>query len=414
MNNITICIGTTEKSNMIWLYSKAFVSLGYNVITIAEPHPFFKNNYTYNLAKPDWLFNSFKSRNVYYKIVNVILWQASKLYTQIRRNLLYYKLRKKIDIMIVIGDGFFSKNHRDYQYLKSKNKKIVQICYGGDVRCWDAFNQEFKIEIQTIEQQPIENNRFNITLNRLRKAELYADAIFSLPDQHGLGLRPYFKVYLPFECEDYKFTLNNREKPIIVHFESRLPYKGENFLYSAIEILKKEGLQFDFHIHKDMKHNEVIEKLQDADILLDECLIFGPGTLGNEAIACGCALVTKVQKDHFIFPYVCNISEYNILEPLRNFILDKTLRIKNLEIAYQKLKEFNYPKNIALDILEKIKIDRKDFANHTHIPKFYLDKYIIPHGHSLNKKNKENTKLILNEYINDSKKLDNLLSKNLA
>ena len=228
-----ILIGTVEKSNMIELYKKAFKSLGHDVITIAEPHIFFRDNkYTHDLTKPSFLFKSFKNKLI--RRLDTVRWFVAKRWVLIHKLFLYYKYRNVIDLMLVFGDGFYTAEITDFNFLQKKNKKIVQVFFGGDARCWEAFSQEYNIDISTIEKQPINNENFNAILTRLRKAELYANSIYSLPDQAGLALRPFFRLYMPFEYQKYKFTVKDRSVPVVIHIESKLPYNGESLIYAAI------------------------------------------------------------------------------------------------------------------------------------------------------------------------------------
>ena len=407
-----ILIGTVEKSNMIELYKKAFQLLGHDVITIAEPHPFFnENKYTHDLAKPSLLFKEIK--NKFIKRLNILRWFVAKRWVITHKLFLYYKYRNTIDLMLVFGDGFYNNAVTDFNFLQKKNKKIVQVFFGGDVRCWEAFNQEYNIDISTIEKEPINNENFNRILTRLRKAELYANSIYSLPDQAGLTLRPFFRLYMPFECEKYKFTLHERPVPVVIHIESKLPYKGESFIYTAINKLKEQGVEFEFRTYKNLSHAEVIKELENADILVDEVMIFGPGTLTYEAIACGCAVATKVQEGHIVKDFLCNLEIENIEKPLREFILNKGKRINDLTQCYEVLKNINNPENIAKDIIQRSAADIYDFANHDFHPKYFLEKYHLPVGHVVSYENKKLTRMVFDKYYNDAKLRQSLIERNL-
>lgn len=397
---------------MIELYRKSFELCGHEVVTIAEPHSFFTEaTYTHNLKTPAFLFRNSKGRFLRY--VNILKWMVAKRWSQYYKSRLFHRYKKEIEMLVVLGDGFYNTSLEDFKYLHNANKKIVQIFFGGDARCWEAFNQEYKIDISTIEKHPINNENFNLILTRLRKAELYSNAIYSLPDQSGLAIRPFFRLYMPFECEKYKFISQGRDVPVVVHIESKQPYKGEPFIFEAIERLRNEGLQFEFHNYKNLSHKQVIEVLENADILVDEVMIFGPGTLSYEAIACGCAVATKVQPGHLAKDFMCNLEIENIQHPLRDFIINKELRIQNLQKAYDLLKNINNPENIAKDILQKVNLNEHDFAIHDFQPRYFLERYTLPEGHIVSEKNKKLTRMVFDKYVNDPVLRQSLIDRNL-
>jgi hypothetical protein len=308
-----------------------------------------------------------------------------------------------------IGDSLLMNNLSDYKYFKDKGIKIGHAFYGGDVRCWDAYKQEFNLDISTIEDQPINNYIFNRRITRLRKVELFADGIFSVLDQAGLAIRPFHRIYIPFECGKYNFRVQNRDIPVVVHIESRQPYKGEETIYAAVKKLQESGIKFIFKSYKGLTHSEVIDVLEDADILVDEVINFGPGTLGNEAIACGCALAVKVQEGHMARDYFCDIDELNIFQALAEFITNKEKRISSVYKAYDILKSENNLESIANDIIAKIGIDPMDFKEHFCTPSFFLEKYELPAGHIMSKKNKKLTRMVIEKFYPQNPEMINSL-----
>lgn len=381
-----VVIGTDEKSNFIRLYRKAFESAGHEVVTIANPHPFYPRDYTHDLGRPNWMYGNF--RPDYPRVLESLRLRTATLFKRIRLLMLLHRYKSSLDLFVCIGDSFSSSGIWDFSLLRSKGKKICQLCYGGDVRCWEAFQQEYKMDISDITENCINNSQFNTQLIRLRKAEIYADAIFSIPDQSGLSIRPYHRLHIPFECERYRFSLKSNKIPLVVHIESRQPYKGERYIYPAVKQLQSEKLPFEFRSYKSLSHDEVINVLQTADILVDEVNIFGPGTLGVEAIACGCALATKVQVDSPIAPYICRIDRHELVSPLRDYIRNSAKRSVDVAAAYDILKSRFYPANVARDILSKMDIPPMDYSAHQYNPTFFINSYYLPKGHSVSEGNK--------------------------
>ena len=393
---MNIFIGTVEIANMIHLYAEGFKKLGHKVTTCAKPHPFYKNEYDFDLSLPRWLI--FLSKFYRIKFLSKIVSKIIEKYERHKKEKILEKVINDIDIFIFILDGFTPKSLFDYNYIKSKNKKIVSLFCGAEVRDWDAFSKAYKINIETIEKNPIDNSLFNTKFFRLRKNELFSDAIYSIPDQSILGIRPYFENKIPFISDKYEPVINNRDIPKIVHIESRFPTKGTVYIEKAINELRKQNLQFEFAIYKKLSNDEVISVLKDADILIDEVFLFGPGTLGMEAISCGCALATKNSGTNLLSEYMCNINTDNIVEKLKEFILDKNKRIQNIYKAIEVLKNNYNAKTVCNKILSDLEIDPINFSKHDFMPKYFIEDYILPDGHNVNSENKILTQKVIEKY----------------
>ena len=393
---MNIFIGTQEVANMIHLYAEGFKQLGHKVTTCAKPHPFYKNEYDYDLSLPRWLIFLTKFYRIKF-LRNTVSKIIEKYEVHVKENI-FEKVINDIDIFIFIFDGFTPKTLFDYNDIKSKNKKIVSLFCGTEVRDWDAFSKAYKINIETVEKNSIDCKQFNRKLFRLRKNELLSDAIYSLPDQSILGIRPYFEIKIPFIFNKYFPVINNRTIPKIVHIPSRFPTKGTVFIEKAIQELHRQNIQFEFTIHKGLSNSEVIKVLQDADILIDEVILFGTGTLGMEAIACGCALANNSKGINLLSEYICNINPTNMVEMLKPFILERKTRIQNINKSIEILKDHYNAKTVCNKILSDLEISPLDFTKHDFIPDYYINGYVLPEGHTVNVENKILTQKVIEKY----------------
>lgn len=393
---MNIFIGTVEVANIIHLYAEGFKQLGHNVTTCARPHPFYNNKYDFDLTLPKWILYINKLSKI-----GFLKTPISKIIEKYELNWKSKILKKVIndtDIFIFVFDGFTAKSLIDYSYIKSKNKKIVSLFCGTEVRDWNAFSKAYNVNIESIEKNSIDNKLFNNKLFRLRKNEFFSDAIYSLPDQSILGIRPYFEIKIPFISKKYTPEINNRTIPKIVHIPSRFPTKGTIYIEKAIEELRKQNIQFEFTVHKTLSNIEVIDVLKDADILIDEVLLFGPGTLGMEAIACGCALATKNSGTNLLSECICNIDIDNISKRLKGFILDKETRVQNIYKSIDILKRYYNPHTLCSKILSDLNINPLNHSKHEFIPDYYIDKYILPDGHTIDAENRLLTQNIIEKY----------------
>jgi len=84
----------------------------------------------------------------------------------------------------------------------------------------------------------------------------------------------------------------NAERINIVHLPSNKLLKGTDFVFNAIDALKKRGFEFNF-IHKRVPHTEIPEILSKCHILIDQFTI-GPGLLSTEGMAHGCVVICRL------------------------------------------------------------------------------------------------------------------------
>jgi glycosyltransferase involved in cell wall biosynthesis len=76
--------------------------------------------------------------------------------------------------------------------------------------------------------------------------------------------------------------------PSVIHAPTDVHTKGTPFIEKAVEELKREGLQFQFHIYSGKPHDELMEILQtDADIVIDQLFSGGFGVFASEAMSFG-------------------------------------------------------------------------------------------------------------------------------
>ena len=376
---------------MISLYRTALEAVGCTVTTVAEPHPFYLDDFTHSLQTPNWLFRPIRSTSFYpFEKLRRQLVKLRLLSRPLQEWLLYLKYRDHLDILLIVGDGLVRRDLTDFRYLKQRGVRIGQAFFGGDVRDWQTFKQQFGVDLSSVTDREIDNRNFNEIVFRLRKAELYADALFSLPDQMGLAIRPYFKLDVPFSLSGGMVKPRGRAIPKVVHIESQKPYKGEPYIYAAVERLKQDSESFEFRSYKCLSHEEVLAVLRDADILVDETMIFGPGILGHEAVACGCALATKMQPEHAMCNYVCNIQDDDIVEPLRVLIRDRDTRVRNSLICQELLNANLSPAAVGRKILQCLGFNETSTFEPEKLiePHFFVDEYIRPIGHELNDRNK--------------------------
>jgi hypothetical protein len=266
-----------------------------------------------------------------------------------------------------------------FPLLRRFGKRIVFYFLGSDVRHLSAFSQEYGVDVSkwgaTYHVDPLEPK-----ITKLRRVELFADLVYSVPDQSGLQIRPYYHARVPLRV-DLEPRVPSRKKPIIVHapawdFEARGDIKGTSIIKAAVEQLRREGLEFEFKFLTGLMRGEVLELLRDTDIVIDELYLHGPGALSAEAMRAGCAVATRIiEPPHPAFdPPVCAVRPETVVPALRRLITDLAYRLELAARGPAWAKTMFDPKEIAAGILRHLR--GEELPHYT--PRFYLEGYRPP------------------------------------
>src|SRR5205085_2113814 len=110
-------------------------------------------------------------------------------------------------------------------------------------------------------------------------------------------------------------------------------------------------------------HEDLLKILSKADILVDEIVLHGPGSLSFEAMLSGCAVATKYYENspECFRPPVWNINEDNIKQQLRALLINKKLRINLAKQGREYALRNNNIEKVAKDILAKMTDKHYDY-----------------------------------------------------
>lgn len=131
-------------------------------------------------------------------------------------------------------------------------------------------------------------------------ADRYADVIFTAAvDQLSYLTRrtepfPYF-----FPDEDLLLDGSKHSAPgrrIVLHAPSSPIIKGTQVVRAAVQRLHAEGYDFEYRELINVPHSKVLEELREAHIVLNEFYAFMPGVFAVEAMASGCAVLTRADE----------------------------------------------------------------------------------------------------------------------
>jgi glycosyltransferase involved in cell wall biosynthesis len=142
-----------------------------------------------------------------------------------------------------------------------------------------------------------------------------------------------------------------RERPLIVHAPSRRGVKGTEYVLRAVELLKQEGLQFDFTLVENMSHCDALEIYRQATIIVDQLRIGWYGVLAVEGMALGKTVVSYIRHDlrHYLpspAP-LANADPNNVTEVLRYLLNNPESAQAYAQAGRKFVKEYHDADKIA-------------------------------------------------------------------
>jgi Glycosyl transferases group 1 len=284
------------------------------------------------------------------------------------------------------GGTSLTFDNSEYPLLKKLGKKIVSLFCGDDVRHPSAYNQEFVFpEESLVRLEDLSEAYQNVSLvgqlRNMRIAELHSDLIVSAPNLASLAVRPYVHFLVPVDLSEYKGHIQGREVPIIIHAPTSKGVKGTSLILPALEQLRAEGLQFQLRLLDGVPHQQVLPELANADVVIDQLHLPNHGKLGVEAMASGCALVSRNREDYEPFPPhrpIWNIEPDNLYTQLKRILTDHELRVRLASEGRRYVERYHDHVGVARRILKAL--NPNDIEKYDHYPDFFARRYELPKG----------------------------------
>lgn len=218
----------------------------------------------------------------------------------------------------------------EIQLLHFFNKKVVVMPYGGDVHVLQVmrnnvykFGQLYHYKFRYLN----DNNK-----NWIDYFSKHADFCLGSINFDALYRHDILPVsYASIDCEkwspsaSYRYQNNGKDGPVaIVHSPNHRMIKGTDYIVAAVDKLRQEGYQIEFHLLEGVKNTEVERILKESDILV-ELLICGYGLSGMEGMALGKPVISNFQTDTSVLRYYSYFDECPIIQA-------------NIDTIYEKLK----------------------------------------------------------------------------
>jgi hypothetical protein len=368
---VKVLIGTYEIAGWVQQYKKGFEALGHSVTTaIYSKSEFF--DYEYDHYLNDYYY---KGRIVKEVQQHQYLQRLIRKVRNTRVDAAYKKFIHRLidehDLIIIFWSPFMA-DFSEYEYIRSKGKKLVCMFVGSDARYFRAFQQEYNVSNWTFPEEWV-NADPGYRLQFVRNAEKFSDLIYSVPDQAGFQLKPYHHLQVPIDLNGINFRNNKRAIPKVLHAPS-IPFKkGTDIIEATLARLKEEGIPFEFISIRNTPHQEVLKLLTEIDVLVDEIVFHGPGALSFEAMFSGCAVATRYLQDSpaCFKPPVRSINADNIYEQLKELLTNASLRNELIEAGRSYVMQNNTAEIVARGILNNLERAGK-FDYH---PYFLRDHY---------------------------------------
>jgi hypothetical protein len=206
---------------------------------------------------------------------------------------LFLRAAGRYDLFVFVSGLSFFPLHLDLPLLRLMGKRIVMLNVGDDVRFRPI---HCRLDQALLGRQPLPPlahlstpRHFLRTLFAQKTAEGLCDRVLSMRNQATFQGRPFFFFRFPTRAlrAAPKAAM---PRPLIVHAPSDPASKGTTIVAEAMRVLAAKGLEFRFELITDRDNAYVLERLQEADILVDQ-----PGTwvarLAAEGLASSCVVV---------------------------------------------------------------------------------------------------------------------------
>jgi hypothetical protein len=317
-------------------------SQGYEVVSIASKNPFY--NFTYDLDPyrffEGWLNGPFAS-SLNKTLIKSIYSISPLNIKQYILNRLKANFLRRFDLYISVWNCFMDEETA-LSVMKNKGGKWITLMVGDDFRNRWVFQTEFGVDDKLLPGVDKNSEEVLLKLKRMRIHERSASLIFSLPDQSSLALRPYRHYQIPINLADITFKIPESKILVVLHCPSHSDSKGSKIIEQILRELKEEGKEILVHSLRNIPHSDLMSILSEADILVDELVFHGPGSLSFEAMASGCAVLTRYYDSSALSfkPPVVSVLPQNLKSILCELIQNRG-RIKELAILGRKYVEAN-------------------------------------------------------------------------
>ncbi len=224
--------------------------------------------------------------------------------------------------------------------LRARRIPVFVHYQGDDARQRDYQLQNFEISIASQVPPDVftpevdELKRRQIALMARRAAAIYAVN----PDlMHVLPTSAIFVPYghVPLQEEEPRYTQADRERLVFAHAPSNRTVKGTDLILLALEELADEGYRFDLDLIEGVSNAEALDRVRDADVLIDQLYAGWYGGVALEAMALGKPVVAYLREADLGFLPPGMVEDLPLFQASPSTIKEELRRV--LEIPREQL-----------------------------------------------------------------------------
>lgn len=345
----------------------------------------------FQTSEIDFTIKKVQDKVSYFKPGRISVW-FKPWWDKLIKKYYFNKALKSCDYFVFFWNTF-NYTCEDLEILKRKNKKIVFILVGDEVRWQPAMQQDFEsnyLPIIEYSNYDYSMNGLNNKLIYLRNAEKHGSVLMSQPNMSQLMLRPYYNLLIPILYHKFSELPIQNKIPVIVHAPTSVG-KGSKYVEPVLNQLKDEGVQFEYVKIENMPRENALKIYEGSDIIIDQLLTPGGGKLAHEGLAMGKVVLTLMghgkydQKKPTECPLV-DVDQNNLYDVLKELIVNVNKRQEIASKGRPYIEKYHNPKKIVkevLDAIENPQHNKPDFY-----PTFFRDKFIPESEESINVYNK--------------------------
>ena len=183
----------------------------------------------------------------------------------------------------------------DLPVWRAKGTRIVFTFHGSDVRLKSHHLAEDRWSYYKYAEVACDEDRIAGQLAVIRS---YAD-LLTVGSVLDLPYVPE-AIYVPKPVETDRLPMVGpvrRRRPVVLHAPSLRSTKGTEFVLAGLERLREEGASFEVDLVEGLAHDELIGRVTDADIVVDQLLTGEIGVSSLEAMALGKVAVARVRSE---------------------------------------------------------------------------------------------------------------------
>lgn len=322
-------LSPNEKPRLLWgctpianikYSSRAMSGIGYHSRTFVSTYYSTGEKQDYDLYRNE--------------LLRIYKWLPKPVVILIEPFLSFIYLIRHFDIFHFFFDGGILARtplrHMEIQLLHCFGKKVVAMPYGADVHDLQGMrNNVYKFGQLYHYKSPAIGNRKSIR-RWIDYFSMHADFCLTSINFDSLYRWDILPVsYISIDTDqwnppaDHRHRHDGKNGPVVIaHSPNHRIIKGTDYVIAAVDRLKSEGYEIEFHLLEKMKNAEVKKNLEQCDILV-ELLICGYGLSGLEGLALGKPVISNFQTDMSVLRYYSYFDECPIVQASIDTIYEK-------------------------------------------------------------------------------------------